>query len=62
MVYQKMWRLRKMNDEDREFEERLKKLDAALDEIMVCCDRVKRKFNFTDEEMVDIIEMVRDQY
>jgi len=51
-----------MNDEDREFEERLKKLDAALDEIMICCDKVKRKFNFTDEEMNDIIEMVRDQY
>jgi predicted nucleic acid-binding protein len=51
-----------MNDEDKEFEERLKKLDAALDEIMECCNRVKRKYNFTDEEICDIIEMVRDQY
>jgi sugar-specific transcriptional regulator TrmB len=54
--------MRKMEDEEKEWEERLKKLDAALDEIMECCDRVKRKYNFTDDEMNDIIEMVRDQY
>jgi hypothetical protein len=51
-----------MSDEDREREERLKKLDAAVDDILEYVDRIQIRYNFNAEDMYQLLELLIDRF